>query len=186
MAKYEAIRYTSKGIDLINKALAGEKLEFTKFAISDSLHDNEDKIDCIMAEFPVTSFFIDERSQLHIRGACSNVNIMVGFYVRCIDIYAKDADEDVLIGYIKADPADYICPWDKCKGITSFDVDIALKIDNADTLDIIVNDEAYAPKRDLLDLENEVDKKVSTQENGVYMPMDLVFKVTGKLEKEIS
>lgn len=152
MALYEPIVVTKKGSSLLSRIFLGSELHFTKMVLSSvkNMNTEAEALSNIEQEFPVTSFVYEDVDHLSIRAAGNNLEIKKGYYARCLGVYANDPIfGEILLCYSNAEPADFIPAYSQTIGTTDFELNVSFAIRDSDNVTVKINDEAWAPKKDL-------------------------------------
>lgn len=147
MAKYEKVIFTRKGRSLFERSFLGNKLEFTKIELASKRNSNEEAESLVEVNqvFTVNRFEIESTGKLEIFASGNNLDLLVGYYLNCIGLYALDpVFGNILVAFVNAGIPDYIEPWTSRIGITNMDIGIVLSISNADMIDVVIQESSYA------------------------------------------
>ena len=168
MADFSAFKITNAGIALEVRVQGGTPIKFTKFMLGDGTFTGNVKnltalVNPIM-EVPVSRLVSQsgDNSKVSIGFDLSSQDVITGFYLREIGIYAEDPDggNDILVFYGNAgNTADYIEPSTSAT-MTEKMIDIEMYIDSATTITAVIDSSlVYATQDDINSLQIAINGK---------------------------
>ena len=110
MSQFGNMAITSDGIELLQKAIAGSELKFSRCAVSDTVLPASE-----MLSMAINSISKNSQGQLVIQTVLTNKTITTGFNIKVLGLYAIDPDTSTEYLYASADAgetADYLPPYD--------------------------------------------------------------------------
>lgn len=143
MAEFNNAVITNKGRELASKLLAGDRMEFTKVVTSDHKYPvgtdlaSVVNIPSIRQTSPINNVTIQNQYSVNVVANFKNTNIVVGYNIRVVGLYAKDLDDnEILYSISTTNKPDYMPPFN---GVTLSTVEYSLitSVSNADN--VIIN-----------------------------------------------
>ena len=165
MAQFYAAVMTNDGAALLAAALAGTaKIEFTTLVAGDGEYTEGERAVSALQQrtalksqkqsVPFSSIVVETDTSVHLTAALDNEELLAGYYVREVGLYAVDAlDENatpVLYSITVAEVADYMPPYN---GLTPTTIvqEYYATVDNSANVTIEAGSGAYALADDLAD-----------------------------------
>jgi len=165
MAQFYAAVMTNDGAALLAAALAGTaKIEFTTLVAGDGEYTEGERAVSALQQrtalksqkqsVPFSSIVVETDTSVHLTAALDNEELLAGYYVREVGLYAVDAlDENatpVLYSITVAEVADYMPPYN---GLTPTTIvqEYYATVDNSVNVTIEAGAGAYALADDLAD-----------------------------------
>lgn len=164
---------TNKGKELVAKVVAGSaNIRFFKMSTSDYDYSNIDVSELVELSNVKQEIEIDEvklvgSQEIEIKGVVHNEAVEEGYCVRCIGLYAKSDDEEVLYAVSIADNPDYMPAYGQLACVIN--VEIITKIENADKVEMFINPMAVVTVEEFNNHINDYDNphKVSKSQVGL-------------------
>jgi hypothetical protein len=113
MGSFNGFILTNDGKKLLEEALTGKRLVFTKFQFGDGEITEDPKevteLVSIRKEVPINQIVNSENGQVMLKVIVDNRDVEEGYYIKEIGVLAKcDDGEEILYAYNKARNADYL------------------------------------------------------------------------------
>ena len=168
MADFKAVIITKKGQSLMAKLMSGTGgVEFTRIAVSDSQYADSQlegltALGSIRQSAPVSRVRKTNDVAVEVQASVSNEQLVAGYYMRTLGLYAKDPDEgEVLYALCSAHTAGYMPPFNGKTTSGAF-FRLTTTVGNASNLSLKVNPAAVATVGDIVDLQSQIDDMRST------------------------
>ncbi|WP_392462388.1 phage tail protein [Streptococcus parasuis] len=162
MAEFKKLIITTKGQTLMAKMIAGTgNVKFTKIAISDTTY-TDGQLEALTALSGVKQTTLISKVvrtnnvAIQVEGATTNTDLVAGYYMRAIGLYALDPQEgEILYAVTNATQAGYMPPYN---GITVSGAYFKLvtTVSNASNVSLNVDPAAVATIGDIADLQNKI------------------------------
>ena len=161
MGAFNSAVITKGGQELLAKVVAGKtKVAFTKIAVSENVLSGDlaslTGIGTIKQSAAVASVVKQNGSNVKVSASFSNKDLVDGYYVRNIGLYATDPDVgEILYSVSVADEstatADWMPPFSGI-GLSSLLIDLVTAVSNASSVEVIVDPTAMATVSQVLAL----------------------------------
>ncbi len=145
MASFNPTVITKKGQSLISKIMTGSaRARFTKIKTSDYEYDNNTLEDVtVLDNLKQTSSISDvvklNKTSVKISAAISNKDLLDGYYIRNIGLYAQDPNEgEILYSITTANNPDWM-PANNGTSSSTIMVDLISVVANSDNITVEVN-----------------------------------------------
>ena len=156
MGAFNSAVITKGGQELLAKVVAGKtKVAFTKIAVSENVLSGDlaslTGIGTIKQSAAVASVVKQNGSNVKVSASFSNKDLVDGYYVRNIGLYATDPDVgEILYSVSVADEstatADWMPPFSGI-GLSSLLIDLVTAVSNASNVEVIVDPTALCGLR---------------------------------------
>ena len=166
MGAFNSAVITKGGQELLAKVVAGKtKVAFTKIAVSENVLSGDlaslTGIGTIKQSAAVASVVKQNGSNVKVSASFSNKDLVDGYYVRNIGLYATDPDVgEILYSVSVADEstatADWMPPFSGI-GLSSLLIDLVTAVSNASSVEVIVDPTAMATVAQVVALQEEID-----------------------------
>lgn len=164
MAQFKKALITEKGLNLIAKSQAGEKIQFTRIATGNGEwpeDTNFAKVEFLKNEIQsidINSITILNNDTVRVRGVLRNQDLEDGYFIREMGLFAEDPDlGEILYCIVTAVIADYF-PADEQNNQLSILIDIITTVSNAESVLTVLNeDTVYATAEDLREANENID-----------------------------
>ena len=169
MARFNTPAITNAGINIINRAINGENLEFSSIKIGDGTYTgNEDlrtftELVGYKNTFNISAASVDG-NVLKINVTVSNVNVNVGYQIKEVGIYGKVGNQETLIAIATAINPDFLA--DRTSAPVTIIMEFYLTIDRASEINFTysIPDGVYVDIRTfdtgLKNIENRINQKL--------------------------
>ena len=113
MARFNTPVITNAGINIINRAINGESLEFSSIKIGDGTYTGSEDLKTFTElvgyknSFNISAASVDENI-LKINATVSNENVSVGYQIKEVGIYGKVGNQETLIAIATAINPDFL------------------------------------------------------------------------------
>ena len=186
MAEFPGLALTNKGLELQTKAQAGKELNFSRVALGDGVVPPDPKIlQTLVAEqksLPLTSLLMIEAGHVRLRVVLTNDDVVAGFYIREVGVFAIDPDTGIeyLYAYSNAGEfADYM-PAGGGATVVEHEVDLITVVGDAANLTATIDkSKVYATQQDLEDLHEIIDAS-----NGVFATKQEQTELEGRMAEQ--
>lgn len=163
MAQFYAAVMTNGGAALLTQAIAGNaKIQFTTLVAGEGEYSEADRTVTALQKMTslksqkqsvgFSSVVVESETSVHLTGALDNEELVEGYYVREVGIYAKNALDDeaepVLYSITVAQAADYMPPYNGFTPTTIIQEYFAT-VDNSAEITLEAGSGAYALAEDL-------------------------------------
>ena len=143
MASFNGFVLTTEGRRLLAKALAGEKLVFTKMETGDGLFTGDVKTLTVLVnkkdDFNINQIENTGNGQVLLKAIVSNKNITTGYYIKEIGMFAHGDDNvEILYAYNKAIEADYF-PAFNSSNVVEIEYQNYIIIDQAQNVTAVID-----------------------------------------------
>ena len=134
MARFNTPVITNAGINIINRAINGENLEFSSIKIGDGTYTGSEDLKTFTDlvgyknTFNISAASVDGNI-LKINAAVSNENINVGYQIKEVGIYGKVGNQETLIAIATAINPDFLA--DRTSAPVTIIMEFYLTIDKA-------------------------------------------------------
>ena len=169
MARFNTPVITNAGINIINRAINGENLEFSSIKIGDGTYTGSDDLK-IFTEligykntFNISAASVDG-NVLKINATVSNENVSVGYQIKEVGIYGKVGNQETLIAIATAINPDFLA--DRTSAPVTIIMEFYLTIDRASEINFTysIPDGVYVDIRtfdtELKNIENRINQKL--------------------------
>ena len=169
MARFNTPVITNAGINIINRAINGENLEFSSIKIGDGTYTGSEDLK-IFTEligykntFNISAASVDG-NVLKINATVSNENVSVGYQIKEVGIYGKVGDQETLIAIATAINPDFLA--DRTSAPVTIIMEFYLTIDRASEINFTysIPDGVYVDIRTfdtgLKNIENRINQKL--------------------------
>lgn len=166
MGAFNSAVITKGGQELLAKVVAGKtKVAFTKIAVSENVLSGDlaslTGIGTIKQSAAVASVVKQNGSNVKVSASFSNKDLVDGYYVRNIGLYATDPDVgEILYSVSVADEsvatADWMPPFSGI-GLSSLLIDLVTAVSNASNVEVIVDPTAMATVAQVVALQEELE-----------------------------
>lgn len=162
MAEFKQLIITDRGQALMAKMLAGAgNVQFTKISVSDATHTDGQlpgltALSSIKQTTLISKVIRTNNVAVQVEGAVTNSDLVSGYYMRTIGLYAIDPDlGEILYAVTIATQAGYMPPYN---GITVSGAYFKLvtTVSNASNVSLNVDPAAVATIGDIADLQNKI------------------------------
>ncbi len=162
MAEFKQLIITDRGHALMAKMLAGVgNVQFTKISVSDTTYTDSQlpgltALSSIKQTTLVSKVIRTNNVAVQVEGAVTNSDLVSGYYMRTIGLYATDPDlGEILYAVTIATQAGYMPPYN---GITVSGAYFKLvtTVSNASNVSLNVDPAAVATIGDIADLQNKI------------------------------
>lgn len=162
MAEFKQLIITSRGQALMAKMLAGAgNVQFTKISVSDATYTDGQlpgltALSSIKQTTLISKVIRTNNVAVQVEGAVTNSDLVSGYYMRTIGLYAIDPDlGEILYAVTIATQAGYMPPYN---GITVSGAYFKLvtTVSNASNVSLNVDPAAVATIGDIADLQNKI------------------------------
>lgn len=180
MGAFKSAVITKKGQALLAKVVAGTaKFNFTNIKTSETTLSGDlasmTGIGTVKQTADVASVIRQNDSNVKVSASFSNANLITGYYVRNIGLYATDPQEgEILYSISVADEstatADWMPPFNGI-GVSSLMVDLVTAVSNASSVNVTVDPTASATVAQIVDLQEQIDDVrsfVGYEEDNIY------------------
>jgi hypothetical protein len=156
MAEFSSFVITAKGQALMAKLIAGSgTTNFSAIKTSSTIYTQEQlasltALTNIKQTAGISSISRINSASVNIKGALNNTDLVTGYTVNTIGLYAIDPDEgEILYAVARATSAGYMPPYN---GITSSGIlfDFVITVGNASNVTVTVNPAAVATQADVI------------------------------------
>lgn len=152
MAEFTGMVLTKKGRDLQAKAESGVVLNFTKVAIGDGNHGEQNLENIEYLLNPIRDLWITgiqvESGQCKVHSAITNQGLTEGFYVREIGLFAQDPDlGEILFAIALAKEADFL-PADGGTTVINSEFEIIVIVANAANITANISNAGYVSREE--------------------------------------
>lgn len=169
MARFNTPVITNAGINIINRAINGENLEFSSIKIGDGTYTGSEDLK-IFTEligykntFNISAASVDG-NVLKINATVSNENVSVGYQIKEVGIYGKVGNQETLIAIATAINPDFLA--DRTSAPVAIIMEFYLTIDRASEINFTysIPDGVYVDIRTfdtgLKNIENRINQKL--------------------------
>ena len=169
MARFNTPVITNAGINIINRAINGENLEFSSIKIGDGTYTGSEDLK-IFTEligykntFNISAASVDG-NVLKINATVSNENVSVGYQIKEVGIYGKVGNQETLIAIATAINPDFLA--DRTSAPVTIIMEFYLTIDRASEINFTysIPDGVYVGIRTfdtgLKNIENRINQKL--------------------------
>ena len=162
MAEFKQLIITDRGQALMAKMLAGTgNVQFTKISVSDTTYTDAQlpgltALSSIKQSTSISKVLRTNNVAVQVEGAVTNSEIVTGYYMRTIGLYAIDPDlGEILYAVTIASQAGYMPPYN---GVTVSGAYFKLvtTVSNASNVSLNVDPAAVATIGDIVDLQNQI------------------------------
>lgn len=169
MARFNTPVITNAGINIINRAINGENLEFSSIKIGDGTYTGSEDLrtftDLVGYKntFNISAASVDG-NVLKINAAVSNENVSVGYQIKEVGIYGKVGNQETLIAIATAINPDFLA--DRTSAPVTIVMEFYLTIDRASEINFTysIPDGVYVDIRTfdtgLKNIENRMNQKL--------------------------
>lgn len=180
MARFNTPVITNAGINIINRAINGENLEFSSIKIGDGTYTGSEDLktftDLIGYKntFNISAASV-EGNILKINATVSNENVNVGYQIKEVGIYGKVGNQETLIAIATAINPDFLA--DRTSAPVTIIMEFYLTIDRASEINFTysIPDGVYVDIRTfdtgLKNIENKINQKLK-KVTVVEVPVD--------------
>ncbi len=173
MADFPGLALTNKGLALQTRAQAGAELNFSRVALGDGIVPPDPKILLTLVDekksLPLTSLLVIEAGHVRLRVVLTNDDVVSGFYIREVGVFAIDPDTGIeyLYAYTNAGEfADYM-PAGGGATVVEHEVDLITVVGDAANLTATIDkSKVYATQQDLEDLETILNSRTNISLDG--------------------
>lgn len=146
MAEFSGFILTTKGRELLARAVAGETLTFTKISFGDGLYEGDKKeieeLAGLKNIFSINQIKRTGPGQVLLKTIITNRNVETGYHIREIGIYAVCGNgNEVLYAYNTATEADYLPPFNE-NNLIELEYQNYVVIDQAETVTAVIDPSA--------------------------------------------
>lgn len=169
MARFNTPVITNAGINIINRAINGESLEFSSIKIGDGTYTGVEDLRALTElvgyknTFNISAASVDENI-LKINATVSNENVSVGYQIKEVGIYGKVGKQETLIAIATAINSDFLA--DKTSAPVTVIMEFYLTIDRASEINFTysIPSGVYVDVRTfdtgLKNIENKINQKL--------------------------
>ena len=169
MARFNTPVITNAGINIINRAINGENLEFSSIKIGDGTYTGSEDLrtftDLVGYKntFNISAALVDG-NVLKINATVSNENVSVGYQIKEVGIYGKVGNQETLIAIATAINPDFLA--DRTSAPVTIIMEFYLTIDRASEINFTysIPDGVYVDIRTfdtgLKNIENRINQKL--------------------------
>ena len=169
MARFNTPVITNAGINIINRAINGEILEFSSIKIGDGTYTGSEDLKTFTDlvgyknTFNISAASVDG-NVLKINATVSNVNVNVGYQIKEVGIYGKVGNQETLIAIATAINPDFLA--DRTSAPVTIIMEFYLTIDRASEINFTysIPDGVYVDIRTfdtgLKNIENRINQKL--------------------------
>ena len=169
MARFNAPVITNAGINIINRAINGENLEFSSIKIGDGTYTGSEDLKTFTElvgyknTFNISAALVDG-NVLKINATVSNENVSVGYQIKEVGIYGKVGNQETLIAIATAINPDFLA--DRTSAPVTIIMEFYLTIDRASEINFTysIPDGVYVDIRTfdtgLKNIENKINQKL--------------------------
>lgn len=169
MARFNTPVITNAGINIINRAINGESLEFSSIKIGDGTYTGSEDLKTFTDlvgyknTFNISAASVDG-NVLKINATVSNENVSVGYQIKEVGIYGKVGNQETLIAIATAINPDFLA--DRTSAPVTIIMEFYLTIDRASEMNFTysIPDGVYVDIRTfdtgLKNIENRINQKL--------------------------
>lgn len=169
MARFNTPVITNAGINIINRAINGENLEFSSMKIGDGTYTGSEDLKTFTDlvgyknTFNISAAVVDG-NVLKINATVSNENVSVGYQIKEVGIYGKVGNQETLIAIATAINPDFLA--DRTSAPVTIIMEFYLTIDRASEINFTysIPDGVYVDIRTfdtgLKNIENKINQKL--------------------------
>lgn len=169
MARFNTPVITNAGINIINRAINGESLEFSSIKIGDGTYTGSEDLKTFTDlvgyknTFNISAASVDG-NVLKINATVSNENVSVGYQIKEVGIYGKVGNQETLIAIATAINPDFLA--DRTSAPVTIIMEFYLTIDRASEINFTysIPDGVYVDIRTfdtgLKNIENKINQKL--------------------------
>ena len=169
MARFNTPVITNAGINIINRAINGENLEFSSIKIGDGTYTGSEDLRTFTElvgyknTFNISAASVDG-NVLKINATVSNENVNVGYQIKEVGIYGKVGNQETLIAIATAINPDFLA--DRTSAPVTIIMEFYLTIDRASEINFTysIPDDVYVDIRTfdtgLKNIENKINQKL--------------------------
>jgi hypothetical protein len=169
MARFNTPVITNAGINIINRAINGENLEFSSIKIGDGTYTGSEDLKTFTEligyknTFNISAAVVDG-NVLKINATVSNENVSVGYQIKEVGIYGKVGNQETLIAIATAINPDFLA--DRTSAPVTIIMEYYLTIDRASEINFTysIPDGVYVDIRTfdtgLKNIENRINQKL--------------------------
>lgn len=169
MARFNTPVITNAGINIINRAINGENLEFSSLKIGDGTYTGSEDLKTFTElvgyknTFNISAASVDGNI-LKINATVSNENVNVGYQIKEVGIYGKVGNQENLIAIATAINPDFLA--DRTSAPVTIIMEFYLTIDRASEINFTysIPDGVYVDIRTfdtgLKNIENKINQKL--------------------------
>lgn len=169
MARFNTPVITNAGINIINRAINGENLEFSSIKIGDGTYTGSEDLKTFTDlvgyknTFNISAASVDG-NVLKINATVSNENVSVGYLVKEVGIYGKVGNQETLIAIATAINPDFLA--DRTSAPVTIIMEFYLTIDRASEINFTysIPSGVYVDVRTfdtgLKNIENKINQKL--------------------------
>nr|DAS70429.1 MAG TPA: tail collar fiber protein [Caudoviricetes sp.] len=169
MARFNTPVLTNAGINIINRAINGENLEFSSIKIGDGTYTGSEDLKTFTEligyknTFNISAAVVDG-NVLKINATVSNENVSVGYQIKEVGIYGKVGNQETLIAIATAINPDFLA--DRTSAPVTIIMEFYLTIDRASEINFTysIPDGVYVDIRTfdtgLKNIENRINQKL--------------------------
>lgn len=169
MARFNTPVITNAGINIINRAINGESLEFSSIKIGDGTYTGSEDLKTFTDlvgyknTFNISAASVDG-NVLKINSTVSNENVSVGYQIKEVGIYGKVGNQETLIAIATAINPDFLA--DRTSAPVTIIMEFYLTIDRASEINFTysIPDGVYVDIRTfdtgLKNIENKINQKL--------------------------
>lgn len=169
MARFNTPVITNAGINLINRAISGENLEFSSIKIGDGVYTGSEDLREVTEllgyknTFSISAASVDGNI-LKINASISNENVSVGYQIKEVGIYGKVGNQETLIAISTAINPDFLA--DRTSAPVTIIMEFYLTIERASEINFTysIPDGVYVDIRTfdtgLKNIENRINQKL--------------------------
>lgn len=180
MARFNTPVITNAGINIINRAINGENLEFSRIKIGDGTYTGSEDLKTFTElvgyknSFNISAASVDG-NVLKINATVSNENVSVGYQIKEVGIYGKVGNQETLIAIATAINPDFLA--DRTSAPVTIIMEFYLTIDRASEINFTysIPDGVYVDIRTfdtgLKNIENKINQKLK-KVTVVEVPVD--------------
>lgn len=169
MARFNTPVITNAGINIINRAINGENLEFSSIKIGDGTYTGSEDLKTFTEligyknTFNISAASVDG-NVLKINATVSNENVSVGYQIKEVGIYGKVGNQETLIAIATAINPDFLA--DRTSAPVTIIMEFYLTIDRVSEINFTysIPDGVYVDIRTfdtgLKNIENRINQKL--------------------------
>lgn len=169
MARFNTPVITNAGINIINRTINGENLEFSSMKIGDGTYTGSEDLKTFTDlvgyknTFNISAAVVDG-NVLKINATVSNENVSVGYQIKEVGIYGKVGNQETLIAIATAINPDFLA--DRTSAPVTIIMEFYLTIDRASEINFTysIPDGVYVDIRTfdtgLKNIENKINQKL--------------------------
>ena len=169
MARFNTPVLTNAGINIINRAINGENLEFSSIKIGDGTYTGSEDLKTFTEligyknTFNISAAVVDG-NVLKINATVSNENVSVGYQIKEVGIYGKVGNQETLIAIATAINPDFLA--DRTSAPVTIIMEFYLTIDRASDINFTysIPNGVYVDVRTfdtgLKNIENKINQKL--------------------------